>query len=922
MGGGGQQQTGAQTTYNAISAYAAPYVDQMLGQGAALTNQPYQAYSGQQNANFTDLQKQSFAGVNNLTAPSQTAQATQNATQATNNLLNTNYQGIQAGTNSFTNPNVAQAYMNPYTNNVVGNQLALLQQQQGQQAVQNQAQATQAGAFGGSRFGLTQGMQNQANQLATNNLTSNAYNTAYNNAQQQFNAEQQAGLQAQQMNIGQQQYGANLGLQANQAALTGANTLSGLGQTQLNQQTGIMGLQNQYGTQQQQQQQNILNTQQQNFNNQLNYPYQQLSYMQGLLSGLPIAQSTTQTYQSPGAQIAQLGAIGLGGLSAYNQFTKNNNAEGGEIKAYKDGGDVRRFNGSTESVPTSPMGISNVRALIANMTPQELSEERQLLLNRQDAQGRMELALVNERLGIADQPANPQQGQPMNYAAQINPAQQVPQSPQGNSIASAVTPQMADQMVQTAANGGIMGFADEGLVPTPEKPRSALGSISDYFYNFKAEADARRKQAEQGKRLLPGLTEPLTSAEKAQRMKVAGSLMSRDGLSGTQFTSSSDPVKAAALEQRANQVMNTNQNIGPAAPVAPVAPANTDYALADPGVSMSDIPNKPTTKPSAGISSTINPRHLDEAVSHVASQTNTDPVDLLTRAKAALYGTDGTDGLDALYKEENDKIHKLIEAQKPKDTKERDMWGDLTNYFASVAANASTPGTTGLGAFAKGMPVLASSFAASAKARKDSEENYNKILVAEAEAQRAFKQGNFNTALAATEKAEEFKNKARELEIQQQTANQQGEYQRGSLSNQAAQIQVEKERTSLYGQVPLIKLAEGLQSKNPNLSFEEAFNKAIMAQNASVGLRTNAASSLGLQKKLADLDANFVKAYGSFSPDSAIYKQQKAAVDMAKQNLINNYNMYGGDEVQGGISSALPQRTIPTSAFKVEKIGG
>ena len=346
-GGGGQQQTGSQTQYNAISAYAAPYVNTMLGMGQALTTTKdangniigpaqYQPYNGQQNANFTDLQNQAFTGAGNLGVTPQTGQATTAANQATNSLLGTSYNPTQATSQQFTDPGVASSYMNPYLQQSLAPQLQMLQQQQGLQNQQLQSQATQQGAFGNSRFGLAQGAQNQANQLATSNLLGQGYNTAYNNAQQQFNADQARNLQTQGMNIGQQQFGANLGLQSNQAALTGANTLGNLGQQQYGQNTGILNLQNQYGTQQQQQQQNILNTQQQNFQNQLNYPYQQLSFMQGLLSGLPMSQSTTQMYQSPGAQVAQLGGTLLGGYGMYNALSGGNGgkAEGGSISAY------------------------------------------------------------------------------------------------------------------------------------------------------------------------------------------------------------------------------------------------------------------------------------------------------------------------------------------------------------------------------------------------------------------------------------------------------------------------------------------------------------------------------------------------------------------------------------------------------------
>ena len=303
-GGSSSSPTQTTTTYNGVSAYAAPYVQNMLGQAQALTSNPNMPlYQGAQNADFTDLQNQSFTAGQNMTVAPQLGAGTTAAQGATNNLLNTSYTPSTQGWNQ----QAASDLMNPYVMSSLAPQLALQQQQQGMQQAQNQAQATQAGAFGGSRMGVQNALQNQANQLAQNSLVGNALNSAYTNAQNQFNTQQN--LQA-----NQQQFGANLGLQANQAALTGANTLNTLGNSQNAQQTNNINTQNALGTQQQQNQQNIINTQMQNFANQQNYPYQQLSYMQNMLSGLPISSSTSNVYQNPSltSQVAGLGTAALG----------------------------------------------------------------------------------------------------------------------------------------------------------------------------------------------------------------------------------------------------------------------------------------------------------------------------------------------------------------------------------------------------------------------------------------------------------------------------------------------------------------------------------------------------------------------------------------------------------------------------------
>jgi hypothetical protein len=105
-----------------------------------------------------------------------------------------------------------------------------------------------------------------------------------------------------------------LGLQGLQTALTGANALGQLGNTQYQQNMGINQMQNQYGLQQQQQQQNILNNQYQDFLNNQNNPYKQMGFMSDILRGLPLTQQASAMYQTPPSMGSQL--IGAGSVAA------------------------------------------------------------------------------------------------------------------------------------------------------------------------------------------------------------------------------------------------------------------------------------------------------------------------------------------------------------------------------------------------------------------------------------------------------------------------------------------------------------------------------------------------------------------------------------------------------------------------------
>lgn len=332
-----------QVNYNTVTipCYAAPCVQGMLGKANVLTCysvNPYMQYQGCTIAQFSPLQQQAFQNAAMMQTAPQLQCASAMAGEAGLAGLNTGYtynpyQAQQAlGTNAATGKSNISSYMNPYLQCALKPQEQLLAQQQGVQQAQNQAQAVGYGAFGGARCAVLTGAQNQANQLAMSNLVGQGYNTAYNNAQSAFNAQQSACQAAANLNAQQGQFGANLGLQGLNAANTAAGTLGTLGNAQYNQNIGITGLQSTLGGTQQQQAQNVLNQQYQCFLNYQNYPYQQLSFESNLLRGLPMTNTTSQTYTAPPSLLSQVAGVGLtaAGLGAFKT-----SKEGGQIKESK-----------------------------------------------------------------------------------------------------------------------------------------------------------------------------------------------------------------------------------------------------------------------------------------------------------------------------------------------------------------------------------------------------------------------------------------------------------------------------------------------------------------------------------------------------------------------------------------------------------
>jgi len=318
-------------TQTTIPDYAKPYVEDLLGQSQALTDlsqNPYMQYQGDRVAQYSPLQQQSYENATMMQGAPQLQDASAVAGTAALGAMNTNYQFDPYATQSFTSPGTAQQYMSPYMQNVVDVQMQQAKRQADIAAQTQQAQATRAGAFGGGRDAIMRSQGNSELQRTLAGIQATGSQNAFQQGTQQFNAEQQARQAGANLNAQQGQYGAGLGLQGLQTALTGAKTLGDIGTTQYQQNMGINQLQNQYGLQQQQQAQNVLNTQFQDYQNYQNYPYKQLGFMSDMLRGLPLTQQSSSIYQQQPSAISQIAGLGTAALGF------------GKLAGMKEGGSV------------------------------------------------------------------------------------------------------------------------------------------------------------------------------------------------------------------------------------------------------------------------------------------------------------------------------------------------------------------------------------------------------------------------------------------------------------------------------------------------------------------------------------------------------------------------------------------------------
>jgi hypothetical protein len=226
-----------------LSPWVGDYVTNALGQGAAMANQPYQAYQGPLTAGASNLQQQAFAGASDIAKAGYTPGTFTGGFDATK----------------------ANQYMNPYLQASLDPQLKELQRQSDIQRVADAGRLTQAGAYGGGRQAImeSEGRRNLLDKQA--GVIGTGYKSAYDTGLSQFNKEREA-------DEASRQFSANFGLKS-------VGQLADLGATE----RGITS--------------EGLAADKAQFQEERDFGYKMPQYQLGLLSGLPIGSNTTAANQ-------------------------------------------------------------------------------------------------------------------------------------------------------------------------------------------------------------------------------------------------------------------------------------------------------------------------------------------------------------------------------------------------------------------------------------------------------------------------------------------------------------------------------------------------------------------------------------------------------------------------------------------------
>jgi hypothetical protein len=309
---------------------------------------PYSSNPQDYVAGFSPLQQQVQYNAANIQMPGQYNQATgltgmggmgalgtaqqaagygQQGARMGSDYLNAVSNTYNPTTGGYEPSSAVGAFMSPYMQNVIDVQNEAAKRQSDLARTQRNAQATRAGAFGGSRQAIENAEANRSLQSLMNNNQLQGQQSAYQSALQ--NMQTGAGLGLQGLGLGLQGVsGAQQGY--GMAGQAGAS-LANIGNQQLAAQQGILGLQNQIGGQQQAQQQQITNQAIQNYANQQQAPMQAYNQYNALLRGYAVPGMTTTQYQAAPSMTSQIAGLGTAAAGAYGLMKR----AGGTIKEPK-----------------------------------------------------------------------------------------------------------------------------------------------------------------------------------------------------------------------------------------------------------------------------------------------------------------------------------------------------------------------------------------------------------------------------------------------------------------------------------------------------------------------------------------------------------------------------------------------------------
>ena len=384
MSGGGGGGTTESTSYQTnLPEYAEPYYKELMARTQEESIKPFDPYGGDRIAEFSAAQEQAQQDILGMQAPTSLGEAESNLREVGQSALQQSYDPTQFGTQYQASPYessyqasqfdpgyeagtfdaaAAEQYMDPYMRQVIDTQKREAAQEFARSRAGTAAEAVQAGAFGGSRFGVREAEMESEYLDRLADIEAQGMQQAYQQGREQFGVEQglqqqaaQMGLSAQQQeeaarqqqeqfaqsaeqmteedrqfaaNMAQQvatsqeaanQFAAQYGQEGLQTALATAQAQQSLGQAEQQLEQARLQAQQAVGQEQRQMAQAELDQAYNDFVNARDYERQQLAFYNALLRGIPVPVQQETIRSAPSAGLGtQVAGLGLAGLGAYN----------------------------------------------------------------------------------------------------------------------------------------------------------------------------------------------------------------------------------------------------------------------------------------------------------------------------------------------------------------------------------------------------------------------------------------------------------------------------------------------------------------------------------------------------------------------------------------------------------------------------
>lgn len=315
---GGKGGGGSKTTTQ-LDPMLKPYVKFALSEGQRQYENRagnYKPYGGETVADFTPDTRDYFSGVRNLTAGTQgTAEAQDMASEAASAAMNRpGYTAGQFGVGNLSQDQI-NAYMNPYTENVINTQLAGMQKRAGEQAAALRTRQASAGALGGSRGAVESVLADRESQQLMADTEAKLRAQGYDAATATALTQQERQLQAQRDAEAARQFEEEAGLARGEYGLTAASRIANLAAQERDMETQRLEALRGIGTQQQLMSQAELDDLYKRYIEERDWDKNELADLASIAYGAP-AGSVAQTSQSynPWATLGGLAMYGIGSL--------------------------------------------------------------------------------------------------------------------------------------------------------------------------------------------------------------------------------------------------------------------------------------------------------------------------------------------------------------------------------------------------------------------------------------------------------------------------------------------------------------------------------------------------------------------------------------------------------------------------------